>query len=454
LSERYQKTFVSVREFVESWDKEIYQLTNLDFFIYLLINHVGNRLERQYFTPEKQDSPFYLDFDLLGSLCFNIGDNLEIFFKENCFGKCTLNCPLDMDNIVHLDDVPDTPFMQKRLRLLSEYLGPNMVKENCLRMELLNFVLLDTVAHFYNEELGLEVEEDDVAILSLAEFIAQIIIQFMRIEGQGLLSHPHENAQEYFQELLEIEEDSAQTNWAIEENTWTPEGDEHEQWDSHEEKIEMAITRFLDEALSESPEYTDWMIPTVQLLQAFLQEQPDVYDVFDLREDHLLEFLSTWLVQEYTMQDDRQVQYNFRMLARFVTWLNQTYHIDFRRNFIDYYEKIKTDLPRVIRALNYYLNEYDIFNTLLIREAEDIEKISGFYQIRAMGTYQNKILHLEDLHKYQDFPLVKFNSKVFNEVRTGDILQATLFKNPAGVWEILEIHFIYPGIAERFIKAL
>ena len=454
MSERYQKTFVSVREFVESWDKEIYQLTNLDFFIYLLINNIGNHLERQYFIGERKESPFYLDFDLLGSLCFNIGDNLEIFFKENCFGKCSLNCPLDMDTIVPEDNLPENSFTRKRIKLLSEYLVGDRSKENFLRLDILNFVLLDTLAHFYNEELGLEVEEDDVAILQMAEFIINVIIQFIRIEGQGLLRNPYENAQEYFQELLEIEEESREDTWTVDEEGWTPEAEEHEQWDAPDEKIEMVISRFLDESLANSPERNDWMIPYVQMLQAFLQEQPDVYDVFDLREDHLLEFLSTWLVQEYTMQDDRQVQHNFRMLARFVTWLYNTYNIDFKRTFLSYYDKVKTDVPRVIRALNYYLNEYDIFNTLLIREAEDIEKVSGFYQIRAMGSFQSKVLHLEDLHKFHEFPVVKFYSNIFNQIRTGDILQATLFKNPSGLWEVLEIHFIYPGIAERFIKTL
>lgn len=454
MSERYQKTFVSVREFVESWDKEIYQLTNLDFFIYLLINNIGNHLERQYFIGERKESPFYLDFDLLGSLCFNIGDNLEIFFKENCFGKCSLNCPLDMDTIVPEDNLPENSFTRKRIKLLSEYLVGDRSKENFLRLDILNFVLLDTLAHFYNEELGLEVEEDDVAILQMAEFIINVIIQFIRIEGQGLLRNPYENAQEYFQELLEIEEESREDTWTVDEEGWTPEAEEHEQWDAPDDKIEMVISRFLDESLANSPERNDWMIPYVQMLQAFLQEQPDVYDVFDLREDHLLEFLSTWLVQEYTMQDDRQVQHNFRMLARFVTWLYNTYNIDFKRTFLSYYDKVKTDVPRVIRALNYYLNEYDIFNTLLIREAEDIEKVSGFYQIRAMGSFQSKVLHLEDLHKFHEFPVVKFYSNIFNQIRTGDILQATLFKNPSGLWEVLEIHFIYPGIAERFIKTL
>ena len=454
MSERYQKTFVSVREFVESWDKEIYQLTNLDFFIYLLINNIGNHLERQYFIGERKESPFYLDFDLLGSLCFNIGDNLEIFFKENCFGKCSLNCPLDMDTIVPENNLPENSFTRKRIKLLSEYLVGDRSKENFLRLDILNFVLLDTLAHFYNEELGLEVEEDDVAILQMAEFIINVIIQFIRIEGQGLLRNPYENAQEYFQELLEIEEESREDTWTVDEEGWTPEAEEHEQWDAPDDKIEMVISRFLDESLANSPERNDWMIPYVQMLQAFLQEQPDVYDVFDLREDHLLEFLSTWLVQEYTMQDDRQVQHNFRMLARFVTWLYNTYNIDFKRTFLSYYDKVKTDVPRVIRALNYYLNEYDIFNTLLIREAEDIEKVSGFYQIRAMGSFQSKVLHLEDLHKFHEFPVVKFYSNIFNQIRTGDILQATLFKNPNGLWEVLEIHFIYPGIAERFIKTL
>jgi len=454
LSERYQKTFVSVREFVESWDKEIYQLTNLDFFIYLLINHIGNHLERQFFIGERKESPFYLDFDLLGSLCFNIGDNLEIFFKENCFGKCSLNCPLDMDTMVPENNLPENSFTRKRIKILSEYLVGDRSKENFLRLDILNFVLLDTLAHFYNEELGMEVEEDDIAILQMAEFIINVIIQFIRIEGQGLLRNPYENAQEYFQELLEIEEESREDTWTVDEEGWTPESEEHEQWDTPDEKIEMVISRFLDESLANSPERNDWMIPYVQMLQAFLQEQPDVYDVFDLREDHLLEFLSTWLVQEYTMQDDRQVQHNFRMLARFVTWLYNTYNIDFKRTFLSYYDKVKTDVPRVIRALNYYLNEYDIFNTLLIREAEDIEKISGFYQIRAMGSFQSKVLHLEDLHKFHEFPVVKFYSNIFNQIRTGDILQATLFKNPSGLWEVLEIHFIYPGIAERFIKAL
>ena len=88
MSEKYQRTFISVREFIESWDKEIYELTNLDFFVFLTINHLGNQIEKRFFINERSNSPLSLSFDNIGTLCFNLGDSLEFFFQDNCFGNC------------------------------------------------------------------------------------------------------------------------------------------------------------------------------------------------------------------------------------------------------------------------------------------------------------------------------------------------------------------------------
>ncbi len=450
LSERFQKTFISVREFIESWDKEIYELNHLDFFIYLLINHVGNRLDRQFFTPDRQNSPLFLDFENLGTLCFNLGDSLEYFLQDHCFGSCSLNCPLDMDNTVHSERYEGNDWMRRRIDLLQSFLNGSMVKEQCLRVDIMNHVILETLVQFYSEELGVDFGEDDVEMVELAEFIENVIIDFIRLEGQGLLQRPFDSAMDYFEELLDIDEDYAgEDEWQNEGEGWTASPNE-DSWQQSFEEISRTLEKFLEDYQIQSPDSLSWMTQDVRLFQKYLMEIGGVYDIYDLKDEHILEFLAFWLVKEYVMEDEAQVQHVFRTMARLVTWMYNNYGLDFRRPFLEYYEQVKREVPRVIRALNTYLNEYNIFNVMLNRDNPEVEQISGFFEVKQLHSRIHKIMDLADVHFFAELKQVQFDSSAFLNLRPGDILHATLMKQE-GHWEVLEIHYIYPNIARTFI---
>ena len=153
LSEHVPNAFISAREFVESWDKEIYELTNLDFFVYLMINHIGNQLEKRFFIRERQNSPLYLSFEDIGTLSFNLGDSIEYFLKDNCFGNCPLKCPIDLNAQIFLQDYKNDEFLQKSLFILNTFSTEIVSKEQCMRIHFMNHVILDTLLSFYNEDL-------------------------------------------------------------------------------------------------------------------------------------------------------------------------------------------------------------------------------------------------------------------------------------------------------------
>ncbi len=93
MSNKFNKGYITAREFVNSWEKEVYELTYLDYFTYLLINELGLLLEEDFFPEIEQQDLFCLNKEEVSALAFNIGDGLQLFLDKNCFGGCSLGCP-------------------------------------------------------------------------------------------------------------------------------------------------------------------------------------------------------------------------------------------------------------------------------------------------------------------------------------------------------------------------
>lgn len=450
LSEKYQRTFISVREFIESWDKEIYELTNLDFFVFLTINHLGNQIEKRFFINDRSNSPLSLSFDNIGTLCFNLGDSLEFFFQDNCFGNCNLNCPLDLNSSVNLRSLDSDELMQKRLMVFKSIASEKIVKERCLRVHLMNHVILDTIIHFYTEEMDIEVDEEDLNIVDLADFIENIIVEFIRHEGQSLLIQASEPAMDYFEELLESEEEIDDYEaWSSDEDSWTN-NESTENWQSNFEHIEDLFEKFIIDIDSNSVSKRKIIAADIDLFKEFLVEYADVKNAYDLNEEHIIEFLSHWLVQQFVLEDEARIQYIFRNLAKFVTWFYNNYGIDYKSSFLSYYKSVKTDVPRVIGALNTYLNEYDLMEALTLQGKSGVEQICGFYEVKNLHSNINKTLDLVDLHFFDQVQNVHLNSSAYLKLAKGDILQATLVKNQQN-WRVLEIQYIFPKVAKPYL---
>ena len=109
MSERSEKTFISIHEFISSWEKEIYELTNLDYFAYHLINFLGNQIETVYFNKKEQTGYLQLDSEDIGTLAFNIGDSFASFLEHNCFGDCSLACPTNLNEKINPEEPDGKP---------------------------------------------------------------------------------------------------------------------------------------------------------------------------------------------------------------------------------------------------------------------------------------------------------------------------------------------------------
>jgi len=199
LSAKSEKTYISVQEFVSSWEKEIYELNNLDYFIFLLINHVCYQIEHNHFNPLKPSDHLRVDPEEIGTIAFNLGDSLESFLENNCFGDCTLGCP------THLDDPVDQEEIKARndqLQLIQLVNGSEFNKRNFFVNDILNYVVIDTLFDFYQYEMGLNLDDTDISLIQFADFITSILEKFIENQGQSLLGNPKESATALFNKLI------------------------------------------------------------------------------------------------------------------------------------------------------------------------------------------------------------------------------------------------------------
>jgi hypothetical protein len=452
LSDNFPNAFISAREFVESWDKEIYELTNLDFFIYLMINHLGNQLEKRFFIRERYNSTLYLSFEDIGTLSFNLGDSIEYFLKDNCFENCPLKCPVDLNTQICLQEFKNDEFLQKRLFSLNAFSTEIVFKEQCMRVHFMNHVILDTLLNFYNEDLNLELEKENLEVMEMADFIENGMVEFIRNQGQSLLKRPAEPAIDHFEKLLELEDEIDEKKvWEIEQDDWNPDL-EIDSWHSKFEPIEELFEKFMIDISIDSPNQRKLIANDIELFKLFLTDFADVNNSDDLNDEHILEFLSYWLVQRFALEDDSRIPNIFRTMARFVTWLYNNYGIDYKSSFVKFYNQVKVEVPRVVKALNIYLNEFDLLQALMLRGKSEPEQLFGFYEVKDLHSKIDKTLALIDVHFCAPIENVHLDSSAYLKLKPGDILQATLVKSDNNKqWKVLEIHYIYPCVAKPYV---
>jgi len=450
LSEHHQKTFISVREFIESWDKEFYEFNNLDFFIFLLINHLGNQLEKRFFIEHRRQSRLNLDFDQIGTVCFNLCDSLEYFLEENCFRSCPINCVRDLEGTIDKSQLQANEKIKRKLELIQSFMVGNLDKEQCLRLDLMNHVILDSLLQFYSEELNIEFEENDLILLELAEFVENVILEFIRFEGQPLLHKPTELAIDYFEELLQSEEeDKTKNEWNEKSLDWRDKGEKLE-WEKNPENIDEVFFHFLNDEHYNPQISQQTLAHDIDYLSRYLLDYAKLEKISDFKENHLAEFLSVWLTREFILSDVRQISHIFRATARFITFLFHHYQINLRKEFLKYYDVLKMDLPRVIQATNTFISEYNLFETIITANQESGEHKVGFYEITDIRNRVDRTIEVRNVYDYENNLIFKLESSAFFRLRIGDILHASIIRH-AQEWEILEIQFIYPNLAISFI---
>ncbi|MBN2365860.1 MAG: hypothetical protein EH225_07545 [Calditrichaeota bacterium] len=452
MSERHQKTYIPVREFIESWDKELYELTNLDYFIYLMINYLGNNLEKRFFIENRSHSDLFLDFDRIGTVSFNLGDAFEYFLEENCFGSCPVDCLRDLDGQIDSNSLDLDDSLKRKLEILQSFLVGKLDKEQCLRLDLMNNVILDTLLQFYNEEMELEIEENNLMLLELAEFIENVIIDFIRFESQPLLNKPFNNALEYFEALLQSEtEEKLENEWSDSdgESEW---GEEHQnyKWEKIQSSIDDVFLQFLNDEHYNPKPADNSLAHDINYLNRYLKEYAGIEKLSEFEQQHLAEFLSTWLAREFVLSDAKSVSHVFRATARFVTFLYHHYQINLKREFLKLYDTLKTDLPRVIQATNAFISDYNLLEAVLVSGYQEMEQKIGYFEVLGIHNKIARTLNVKDVFNGAPGLNLKLDSSAFFKVHKGDIIHASII-NKTGEWEILEIQYIYPRISKNFI---
>jgi hypothetical protein len=450
LSEHHQKTFISIREFIESWDKELYELNNLDFFIFLMINHLGNQLEKRFFVESRRQSDLFLDFDHIGTVCFNLGDSFEFFLEDNCLGSCPVNCLRDLDGQIDGDAMKLEEKIKRKLEILQSFLVGKLDKEQCLRIDLMNHVILDTLLQFYSEELNLEFDENNLMLLELAEFIEDVILDFIRFEGQPLLNKPFDIALEYFEDLLQSEsEEKSEKEWYEENRNWK-ESSEILDWEKSNKSLDEVFVQFLGDEHYNPKVADNSLAHDIEYLSKYLKEYAKIEKISEFDQYHLAEFMSTWLAREFIMADSKAISHIFRATARFITFLYHYYNINMKRDFLKLYDTLKTDLPRVIQATNAFISDYNLLEAVLVSEQNEVEQKVGYFEILNVKDRLHRLLEVQSVNNHTQNMILKLNSTAFFKVNRGDIVHATIIKRSLD-WEVLEIQFIYPNVSKNYI---
>nr|HQV33575.1 hypothetical protein [Calditrichia bacterium] len=446
----FQKTFISPREFVDSWDREIYELRNLDYFIYLMINYLGNQLEKRYFIRDRQESRLSLSFESIATLCFNIGDSFE-YFLEGEEGRTGEEPPEFFDLDSRESRERQNQQLEQRIRNLKSFLAEGILQEQNFRVDLMEHVVLDSLLQFYLEEMNLEFGEEDIEIVELADFIEDTMVSFIRNEGQELLQRPSDPAIDHFEDLLGLDEDyredkkwQGEEEGALEEESW--EGGGHDF-----ESFPQVVERFTAEVERSDSKPSPTARRDIELFATYLSDYADVHNLYDLSEEHLQEFMSVWLLRHFAQQSLPEFSDIFQTMARFLGWLNQQYQIDHGKNFADFYDRIKIEVPRIARVMNAYLENYNLFEVMMLRDQPGSNQLTGFFEVKDLNIPADRQLDLHNIHFGDNIPGVMLNTSIFPRIKPGDVLHATLFQKTRG-WEVLEIHFLYPGAAKPYLN--
>ena len=184
----------STAEFARIWEKETDELTQLDYFIFLLINEMISKLDKEFFKSASSKSDFHLNSTHISELSVQVADSLQFFYTQMCFGSgCSLGCPNNLNKPFSKNEE------EARIHIINSEFGGNSEacskREDCLTHDLNDYVISDTISDYYSHYLNCEIAEDDPFLEKLSVFIVEIIIRFTQERGPELLKEPFGRAQ-------------------------------------------------------------------------------------------------------------------------------------------------------------------------------------------------------------------------------------------------------------------
>jgi len=441
MAEQSRKIYISVHEFVDSWEKEVYELTNLDYFVYLLINELAGAVETGFLSRRNSGDYLQLHSEDIGTLAFNIGDSLQEFLELNCFGTCSLRCPLRMA------ERPDVGEMEERNRLLFDPLPRKDTlcksKEQCLFFDIKKWVVVDTLLDFYQFDKGMVIEDNDKSLLLFADFISHLIVENFKKQNSRLLLQPDENASSEFETLI----NSSETDW---DNHFEQPDEDDPLWEGDEWKYAATGTASILEQfwqLSQPIAHAQHLQRIFDRFSEFLTEFLGLDQIEELTIAEVQEFITMVVVHELIGEEEEifwEVIHTFEKLIKF---LDYNHNLELHPLLSAY---LKQDFPEVLRTFrmaNLYVQQFPLLDFLLSDQAERNMQLDGFFEVLATKGTQ---CELEDLHIKSRFETVEFNGADLKELRKGDILHVQISTDGQD-WKIDHLEMIYPAKARAYL---
>jgi hypothetical protein len=436
VSERFEKTYISVSEFVSSWEKEIYELNNLDYFTFLLINYLGFKIEHGFFNSEENSPYLKIDPEEIATLSFNIGDCFESFLENNCFGDCNLSCPTRLDDKV---DPNQTELEKTHLNIIHIMNGTDLSKKQLLLTDILNYVVLDTLFDFYNYEIGLDLDDADIGLMQFADFITVILEKFIESRGQTLLVSPKEPASDLFENIIaESENDWDELPPATYEET-----EEKEEW----KYGNLSVANVVQDYILQSKNLDSNCERVLEYFQSYSDEYAGILQIDDFSKEDLEEFFLFWLLREISLEKDltsEQVQKSFE---NFFIWLELSRGFDLKNMYEEFIRSNFASFENTLATIRLYFENNSVINGILEANSPDDQIVDGFFQVEKVN--RSGLLRLRDIHFRQTYLNVKIN--IAEPLRLENTIIYASLKHTAYGWRTINLDYIFPAKAKPYL---
>lgn len=440
MSEKFKKTYISVKEFVSSWEKEIYELTNLDYFIYLLINELGATLEHDFFPQIDQEDLFYLKNDEIAAIAFNIGDGLQLFLDKNCFNGCSLGCPNKLNK----------PFSKKDNQIRVDFVTTEFDgitasctnREDCLYHDVMNYVVIDALLDFYNYEMGVILHEKDRKLNRLATFIMDYVIKFIYRNGEHLLSNPNETAIDLFSKDLQ----SSDELWEeiLPESEENEEEDEADLWKLTHVSVDNIFALFAEENndILTSP-FSEKLFSN---FRKFLSDYLEVSRLDELEFEYIEEFFLLLLPQEFLLEeiDFEELQ---TVCSKLFTFIDIQTGTELKDSFDAFALNELKEIERTFRLTQSCQKQKSYISFLLSKDSENSKTVEGYFEVieKSESNVSLYDLDLKSTHKNIDLYPVDIS-----ELKQGDVLHMQL-NTDSSLWRLVYLELLYPSASKYFL---
>ncbi len=441
MAEKFEKTYISVNEFIESWEKEVYELNNLDYFIFLLINKLGYQIEHTFINTKNKSPYLFIDPDEIGTLAFNIGDSLQSFLENNCLSGCSLSCPTKIDDQLSADE---RDYVEKNLPLVHIINDDIWSRRQFLLTDILNYVVLDSLFDFYNYDIGINLDETDLGLLQFADFIMDILFRFIRSNGHPVLSRPSESAINLFNKLLNESEKSWNES---DDYEMSEEFEETDVWKLGNYDIQKIIEEFLSglEKEKNDPENARRIL---EYLSNYIISFAGDSNINEFNKLDIEEFITFWLVRELTLDTFVEVEKVLELYSNFFIWLEFSKEIYLSKIFNHLAETHSKEIIQVIKSARKYLQNSSIINEILEANSSEGVLHDGYFEI--VDFTKNGFLRLRDIHTKKLYYNVRIENRLMENIKKENILEAMI--KPTGYgWRILNIEYIFPKISGPYL---